>query len=203
MPNLTAPEAAAAASDILSAASGRDITVSAEAITRLIDVGLLPNSGRHRTPEATLSSLFQATHVIDGSGLEVLRVSVGPLSDGGDVDPYSDGTVRTLMGVDFHPSTVLSPRDRRAAWTGVWPVSEPVAAQAALDEIPMLASLKGFVHRSTARRVVGYRLDNTSGRRWIVTKKLTETQRTTLFPQHAVGAWMTVEPGSIAQVTTL
>lgn len=177
-----------------------EASVSTGCIRDLIKTGRIAGDG-YRPFLNEVESLFDQTTVLDGSGLQAVRVSVTPMAPSVLVDLRKYGT-RAWEGVDFANRQQLSKRQQRDAYVGTWPLSEREIATAAYRGAPLLPSIKGFVDVSLVRRVTGGSLDLTTGQRWLITKRLKQEERQALFGDD-VAAWITVGRGRTAEFTTL
>lgn len=151
-----------------------------------------------------VEKLFSRTRVINGVGLSVLRVSIGPLRPSGPCDQLrSSGQHRRWAGWDFANLANLTEDEQWAGISGVWPMSEENAQRAKSAGAIFAPSIKGFVDGSLVRRVTGYSLDLKTRRRWFETETLGATARTHVFGEDRLGRelehlWISVSRGAIA-----
>lgn len=154
--------------------------------------------GRLALPEGHVRYLSEVTLVpTDSDVFDYIRVSVLARQPAPAVT-YPDGRERTQAGVRIG---AMKGRMARRAWTGIWPLSEELCAEAAGSQLPLLGSLRGWVHRTTARRIVGYTLVE-PGRRAFITKPLTPYQAAVIFDQNE-WAYIPVGRGPIAALERL
>lgn len=149
------------------------VLVSSRSLEAMIEAGGLPQSP---LSEAVLDQLVTSTHRPSAPGFSYVRVSVLPRRPEAPLR-FPDGSVRTQVGVQIG---AMKGRHARLAWTGIWPLSEDTCADAAGAQLPLLGSLRGWIHRSVARRITGYTLVE-PGRRLLHTKRLTSHQEQVLF----------------------
>lgn len=168
------------------------------AIQALVDTGYLSD-----LELKTVETFFNGAHVLVGSGIEVLRVSLTALSPSQPTDQRPYGSPRRWAGVDVTGKVPLTKVERRDAWLGVWPVSTRTVAHASARGCPVIGSIRGYVPAKLARTITGSSYDTTADRVWIETKKLTPHLREQLFPAGAHGAWIEVPQGFIAGMQIL
>lgn len=195
-PELTVEQASDIGTAILQAKNPGAIA-SPRAIRGLIETNALPD-----LKDPTVRAFFQSLNVLIGSNIEVVRVSLLALGASGPTDLRKYGP-RDFAGVDFANTLGLSKRERRDAWTGVWPVSARNLTIAAQKKLFLLGSVRSYISPKLARVVTGSTLDLTSGLHWIESRKLTPAEHDQLFPDAATGAWISVGPGPIAAIETL
>ncbi|MGO3764064.1 hypothetical protein [Glutamicibacter arilaitensis] len=151
-----------------------------------------------------VENLFSRTRVINGVGLSVLRVSIGPLRPGGPCDRLrSSGQHRRWAGWDFANLANLTVDEQWAGVLGIWPMSEENAQRAKLAGAIFAPSIKGFVDGSLVRRVTGYSLDLKTRRRWFETDALGAIARSHVFGEDHLGRerehlWISVPRGAVA-----
>ncbi|MBC9944977.1 hypothetical protein ICL81_10730 [Leucobacter sp. cx-328] len=192
------PELAAVLGRSILQAKNPEVTVTRRSVIGLLETGALKS-----LEEDEVRRFFEGIHVLTGSGIEVVRVSLAEMSDSEVTDPRPYGATRQFAGVDFSNQRGLSKQERRDAWTGVWPVSARNLAIAALGEKALLGVIRGFVSPKLARIVTGSTLDVTTGRHWIQTRKMTPEEREVFFPNGTTGAWVMVQPGPVAAIEEL
>lgn len=155
-----------------------------------------------------IDEIFARTRILDGVGLSVLRVSIGPLDESGPCDMlrFTDGfRQRRFIGWDFSNIEELSDEEAWAGISGVWAMKEENARQAEAVGATFAPAVKGFIDGSLVRRVVGYTLDLTSRRRWFKLEPLTKFQRDAVFSQDRMGRdfehlWISVPRGSTSAI---
>lgn len=151
-----------------------------------------------------VEKLFSRTRVINGVGLSVLRVSIGPLRPSDPCDLLRPSLQpRRWAGWDFANLASLSEDEEWAGISGVWPMSEENAQRAKAVGAIFAPSIKGFVDGSLVRRVTGYSLDLTTRRRWFETQPLTSYARSAVFGTDRMGReydhlWISVPRGAVA-----
>lgn len=153
-----------------------------------------------------VEELFSRTRVVNGVGLSVLRVSIGPLRPSGPCDRLrSNLQHRVWVGWDFANLANLTEDEQWAGISGVWPMSEENAQRAASVGAVFAPSIKGFVDGSLVQRVTGYSLDLTTRRRWFETDALGATAHSHVFGEDYLGRklehlWISVSRGAIASL---
>ncbi|QCR53706.1 hypothetical protein C1N80_09035 [Brachybacterium sp. SGAir0954] len=151
-----------------------------------------------------VENLFSRTRVINGVGLSVLRVSIGPLRPSGPCDPLHPSLQpRRWAGWDFANLAGLSKAEEWAGISGVWPMSEENAQRAKAVGAIFAPSIKGFVDGSLVRHVTGYSLDLTTRRRWFETQPLSPSARSAVFGKDRLDRerehlWISVQRGAVA-----
>lgn len=200
---LTLEKAAELATITINAANpgSTPATVKPACISDLIETGALPTTG-DRPESADIQALFAATRIIDDLNVPWVRVSVAPLSESGACDQLPNGQPRQWAGVDLNNTRGLSSAEVQAAYCGVWPVSEPDARKAMIEQAYYLPAIKGFIPGTLIGAVTGYYRDNTTGRRWFTTRNLIGAEHEHLFPTGSgyKHLWLTIGAGAVAGV---
>lgn len=176
------------------------ITTTEKALDGLIAAGglsLVPGKRSRLLLRAEVGALIADTNVPSLPDWPYVRVSVTAREQSNPLT-YPDGWVRTAVGVQIGS---MQGKAARRAWTGVWPISESDATLAAARELPLLGAIRGWVHRSVARRITGYSLVY-PGRREFSTKLLRPEQEARIFAGRS-WAWIPVGKGPVAQVQGL
>lgn len=166
------------------------------------------SDGAGKVDAREVDEIFSRTRLLDGVGLSVLRVSIGPLNTSSPCDTLrlADGfRRRRFAGWDFANIVGLTEEEALAGISGVWPMSEENARQAEAVGATFAPAVKGFVDGSLVRRVTGYTLDLTTRRRWFKTEQLTQFQRDAVFSQDRLGRdfehlWISVPRGAVSGV---
>lgn len=180
-------------------------TVAPGCIASLVDMHRLTHSTVPGMVDATeVKELFSRTRVLTGTGLSVLRVSIGPLRPSGPCDSLPDGRKRRWAGWDFDNVAGLDDLEAWAGVAGVWPLAEETARSA--WRAVFAPSVKGFVDGSLVRRVTGYYLDMTTRRRWIETEPYDDETRRHIFSKNQSGRewehlWLSIPRGPVAEFT--
>lgn len=209
--NITIEQAARRATESLRSANTLHLrgaySLHAEALPTVTPACIADLITMHRLTAATapamvnseeVQKLFSRTRVINGVGLSVLRVSIGPLRPSGPCD-----RLRRWAGWDFANLANLTEDEQWAGIMGVWPMSEENAQRAKSMEAIFAPSIKGFVDGSLVRRMTGYSLDLTTRRRWFETDNLSATARSHVFGENHLGQvyehlWISVSRGATA-----
>lgn len=180
-------------------------TVTPAGISDLVTMHRLTRSTTPGMVDAQeVTGLFSRTRVINGVGLSVLRVSIGPLRPSGPCDLLRPSLQpRRWAGWDFANLASLSDDEEWAGISGVWPMSEENAQRAKAVGAIFAPSIKGFVDGSLVRRVTGYSLDLATRRRWFETQPLTSYARSAVFGTDRMDRehehlWISVPRGAVA-----
>ncbi|TWP33006.1 hypothetical protein [Leekyejoonella antrihumi] len=103
--------------------------------------------------------------------------------------------MRQFAGVDYKKmdpcGRPLLKKERRAAWEGVWPVSDRVADLAASKGATLMGTVKGYVGPKQLRTITGWHRDWSCGRVWWETARPRDDVRDFV----GTGVWMDVSAG--------
>ena len=140
--------------------SGRSLRISPRDAETLLDLPQLDLSNHHGT----------------------YRVSVAPMKPDHTEDDEGN-VIRTHRGVDLNNTYKLSPLMQERAFTSFWPVSTQNERLAVERQSLLVASLRGYVHPTWARRITGASRPLSGGRVLWETAPLTTKELETYFPK--------------------
>lgn len=198
---ITIPLSTQQCADTLGAHLGR--TITNRVVLNLTDTGALTDIGPGRSVRVASDELnrFVATtryvtpdqwpadhplYRVSLLGLHKDPVRRAPTSK------HPNGKLlREWAGADYANAAGLSPKMRRRAWTGVWPISEVNANRMVAEGAIIFGTTKGYIHPDYVRQVTGYERVEQG---LVYVKTRPAPAEVTAFVGD--GLWMNVAPGS-------
>lgn len=173
-------------------------TITAPKVRALIAANLIPavDGYQHaRIDAADIDALAARTrYIADPAEIadQIFRVSCVAMEFHNPYTIYSRQTgaaLRDQAGVDY--SLDQTSTYARGGFEGEWVIGQHTLDRLVAEEFLLMATVKGYVHPSHIRRIVGYHDVIDSPRRYLTTKKAPKAARTAI----GTGIWIDVPAG--------